>query len=80
MYFVYVSMYYLKYFFFSVKPYIMENIYLVVFVDNQLELADSGLIFKDKNQANSFCEHYSKMNQMLATGRECMVRSMKLRK
>ena len=55
------------------------TIYLVVFEDNQLELADSGLVFKDKGEAESIAKNYTLVNQALSSNRVCMVRTMKVR-
>lgn len=55
------------------------TIYLVVFEDNQLELADSGLVFKDKAEAESIAKNYTLVNQTLGSNRVCMVRTMKVR-
>ena len=51
-------------------------IYMIVFVDNQLELADADLIFVDENEAKRRCSFYSTLNKIAKTGRTCMVRSM----
>ena len=54
-------------------------IYLVVFEDNQLELADSGLVFKNKIEAEDIAKNYTLVNQALGSNRVCMIRTMKVR-
>lgn len=56
----------------------MKVIYLVVFEDNQLELADYGLLYQDKKRAEDVCSQYNDWLNKLSSKRICMVRSMKI--
>ena len=55
------------------------KLYIIVFEDNQLELADYGLLYQDKKTAEDVCSQYNEWLCKLSSKRICMVRSMKVK-